>query len=308
MMRWFLRIVFGLVIVACVGSGVVVWQFNKQNFVADPSAPEYQNRIVALWPEDAVPDYKSNAYGLENWPWYIRYLQKDDVAHKPYMLKYLVESDTPQPAVLVFPGGGYLIRAERHEGTKMAEWLNSLGINAFVVNYRLVPYMHPVPLNDVKQAMQIVRDNADAWGIDPNRIGVMGFSAGGHLAGLASNAVPDALRPDFAILGYAVLAPEHFPMTHLDDHIDVPVKEVSPNLLATAKTPPTFIWQTKADPLVSHENATIYRDTLQAAGVPVELQLFETGGHGLGLAEDHEEAGVWPDLAEAWLRRGGIIE
>lgn len=302
-MRWILWGVLGVVVAAAIGLTVMVTMLNKQNFVADKSAPDYQDRIVTLWPDDAVPDYKAPEYALDDWPWYIRYLQKDDFEHKPYMLKYLVDGDTPRPAVLIFPGGGYMIRSERHEGVKMARWLNSIGINAFVVNYRLIPYLHPVPLNDAKKAMALVRENADAWGIDTDRVGVMGFSAGGHLAGLASNMMPDELRPDFAIIGYGVLAPATIETSELLSK----QFELAPSQLVTEKTPPTFVWLTKEDPVVPIENATVYHEALQKAGVPVEMHLFETGTHGLGLAEDHDEVKVWPALAEAWMRRIGVL-
>jgi acetyl esterase/lipase len=201
-------------------------------------------------------------------------------------------------AVLVFPGGGYSILALDLEGTEICSWLNSIGINAVLVKYR-VPQppgsvRHAAPLQDAERAIGMVRQHAAAWHLDSKRIGVLGFSAGGHLAALLSN--QPGSRPDFAVLIYpAYLA--------YSGHraADEEGKILAPEFQVTAQTPPTFIVQTEDDP-VHVENSLVYYRALKDAKVPAELHVFSTGGHGYGMRPTAKAVTTWPKLAEVWLK------
>jgi acetyl esterase/lipase len=206
------------------------------------------------------------------------------------------ENNNSGTAVIVFPGGGYRILALDLEGTEICEWLNTIGISAALVKYRVpaVPgaLRHAAPIVDASHALAAVRSHSAEWRIDPHRAGVLGFSAGGHLAALLSNA--DA-RPDFALLIYpAYLTPES----------DRTV--LAPEITVSAKTPPTFLIQTEDDP-IHVENSLVYYGALKASKVPAEMHLFATGGHGYGLRPTAEAVTGWPKLAEAWLRARGLL-
>jgi acetyl esterase/lipase len=211
--------------------------------------------------------------------------------------------------VVIFPGGAYRILAFDLEGTEVCSWLNSIGVNAALLKYRVpeppgVP-RYAAPLQDAQRTVGIVRSHAAEWHIDPKRIGVLGFSAGGHLAALLSDDYETrsysffddqdraSCRPDFAILIYpAYLA--------ADDHTTL-----SPELKVSSHTPPTFLVQTEDDP-VHVENSLVYYRALTAAKVPAEMHLFSSGGHGYGLRPSPEAVSGWPALAEAWLRARGL--
>lgn len=212
----------------------------------------------------------------------------------------------PAPAVVVFPGGAYRILAIDLEGTEVCDWLTSIGVNCVLLKYR-VPNTGPYPkslaaLQDAQRAMGLVREHAAEWGIDPNRVGVLGFSAGGHLSAAISNIyekrlynpVDDAdklsCRPDFSVVvypGYLALAEQNF----------APNPEIHP----TAKTPPTFVVQAEDDP-VHVENAIVYYKQLKDAKAPAELHIYSTGGHGYGLRKTGNPVAVWPQDVERWLR------
>ncbi len=241
----------------------------------------------------------------------------------PRMTVYLPRSTAPgMTAVIVMPGGGYRDLAMNHEGRQVANYLNSLGIAAFVLQYRLGPrYHHPVELNDAQRAIRIVRSHAVEWHVAQDRIGVMGFSAGGHLAATASNRFdtghPGAAdvvdransRPDFAILGYPVISmteawAHQGSKTHLLGDSAPPdlAKSLSMELAVTAQTPPTFIFHTNADTAVPAENSVHYYLALRKAGVAAEMHIFESGPHGVGLAMDDPALNEWPKLLINWLR------
>jgi acetyl esterase/lipase len=215
-------------------------------------------------------------------------------------------------AVIVFPGGGYSILALDLEGIEIADWLNSIGVNAAVVKYRVpeppnVP-RYQAPLQDAQRAICYVRSRAEEWHLDPQRIGVLGFSAGGHLAAMASTSfakrtyeAQDAAdevscRPDFAIIIYpGYLA--------TGDKLD----NLAAELLVKADTSPTFLVQTEDDP-VHVENSLVYFRALKEAKVPAEMHLFSVGGHGYGMRQDAAKPVTqWPKLAEAWMKSRGII-
>lgn len=215
------------------------------------------------------------------------------------------------PAVVVFPGGGYQILAIDLEGTEVCDWLNSIGVTCLLVKYR-VPNTGPYPksaaaLQDAQRALGLVRQHATEWGIDPNHIGVLGFSAGAHLAAALSThfdkRLYDAIdaadqlscRPDFALIiypGYLADAAEKM----------APNADINP----TAQTPPTFLVQAEDDP-VHVENATNYFLQLKAAKVPAELHIYAQGGHGYGLRRTALPVTAWPEVAAIWLHSINVL-
>jgi acetyl esterase/lipase len=230
-------------------------------------------------------------------------------------------------AVIVAPGGSYGFLASNHEGRQVANWFNAMGVTAFVLKYRLGPrYHHPVELGDAQRAIRLVRSRAGEFEISPDRIGMMGFSAGGHLASTTAThfdsgnpAAADPIdrassRPDFAILGYPVITLEA-PYAHqgsvknlLGDHPDPKlVEELSNELHVTAQTPPTFLFATSDDNVVPVENSVNFYLALHKAGVPAELHVFEKGPHGVGLALGNPSLGEWPTLLANWLRQRGLL-
>jgi acetyl esterase/lipase len=212
--------------------------------------------------------------------------------------------------VVVFPGGGYQILAYDLEGTEVCDWLNGIGVNCALVKYR-VPNAGPFPkytqdLADAQRAVRVVRQHASQWQLDPNRVGVLGFSAGGHLvAALGAHAadpiypaIDDAdklsARPDFTLLIYpGYLQSDDDPLT------------VRPEVKPIALTPPSFLIQTEDD-TAKVENAWVYYEALKQAKVPAEMHLFANGGHGYGLRPTKLPVTHWPDLAATWLRTLGI--
>jgi acetyl esterase/lipase len=220
-------------------------------------------------------------------------------------------------AVVVYPGGGYGHLAVGKEGVAVAHWLNSLGIAAFVTQYRLGPrYHYPAMIDDGLRAVRIVRTRAAEWGVDPHRVGVIGFSAGGHLASTVGTHYGDrqarvgaadsvSARPDFMLLD---------PLAHKGSRTNLlgmtpdsaMVRRFSNETQVTADTPPTFIVASTDDGTVPVENSIHLYEALHAAKVPVELHVFESGRHGFGLAPGEPYLGVWPSLAGAWLARRGL--
>jgi acetyl esterase/lipase len=229
-------------------------------------------------------------------------------------------AEEPLPAVIVLPGGGYITRAP-YEGEPIARWLNTLGVSAFVVDYRVAPYKHPANLWDVQRAIRYVRHRATEWNVDPNRLGILGFSAGGHLASAAGTHFdagnPEAAdpvdrlssRPDFMVLCYALISMCEFGHTGSlrnllgDNPSEEMVRLLSNELQVTSDTPPAFIWHTTDDKSVPVEHALMFASSLSRNKVPFELHSYMTGIHGLGLAQDHPEACTWTDLCARWLRR-----
>jgi acetyl esterase/lipase len=231
-------------------------------------------------------------------------------------------------AVIVAPGGGYRGLATNHEGRQIANWLNAAGISAFVLKYRLGPrYHHPIELGDAQRAIRLVRTHAAEYGLKPDRIGMMGFSAGGHLTSTAEThfdsgnpAAADPIdrassRPDFAILSYAVVS-FTAPYSHrgsaqalLGDSPDPKLLEdLSNDLSVTPQTPPTFLFSTSEDTTVPSENSVAFYLALHKAHVPGELHIFQKGPHGVGLDLGDPALGEWPTLLINWLRGLGLLE
>jgi acetyl esterase/lipase len=233
----------------------------------------------------------------------------------PTLTWYAPAHATTDAAIIVAPGGSYRNLASNHEGRQVANFLNAAGMNAFVLKYRLGPrYHHPVELGDAQRAIALVRSRAQEFGVSPNRIGIMGFSAGGHLASSVSTHNDPANRPDFAILVYPVISLTA-PYTHqgslhnlLGDTPDPALaRELSSELQVTANTPPTFLFSTSADKTVPVENSVAYYLALHKAGVPAELHIFQNGPHGVGLALADPALSVWPTLLLDWLRVRGLL-
>jgi acetyl esterase/lipase len=233
----------------------------------------------------------------------------------------------PMTAVIVAPGGGYRTLSMNKEGRIPATYLNSLGIAAFVLKYRLGPkYKHPIELGDMQRAIRMVRSRAAEWHIAPDRIGVMGFSAGGHLASHAStqfdngnttevdNVDRASSRPDFAILGYPVISLSE-PWTHqgsrtmlLGDKPDnALLRRLSTDTQVTAQTPPTFLFHTNADTAVPVENSIHYFLALRKAGVPAEMHIFKDGAHGAGMPMNDTALSAWPTVLANWLRASRLL-
>jgi len=233
-------------------------------------------------------------------------------------------------AIVIFPGGGYNILAGDLEGSEVADWFTARGFTAFIVSYRLTShgYVMPVPLLDARRAIQTVRARAADYHIAPSRIVVIGFSAGGHLAALASTEpVPgdaesdDAVarvssRPDYVVLGYPWLGAIQADTSHLNyclafnlmDKCAELTQAYSPLLHVTKDTPPTFIYHTYDDQTVPVEQSLQYYDALVKAGVQSELHVFAHGSHGSALGKGDAALDQWPALLETWLRAQGLLE
>ncbi len=217
-------------------------------------------------------------------------------------------------AVLICPGGGYHILAMDLEGTEVADWLNSIGVTGIVLKYR-VPRRkdrekHLAPLQDAQRAMSLVRQQADQWGIAKDRIGILGFSAGGHLAATASTnfdqrayeAIDDtdkiSCRPDFTVLVY--------PAYLTGEGANASNSGLAPEIRVSDKTPPTFFAHAGDDRIGPENSITMYL-ALKQAGVPAELHVYGNGGHGFGLRPSEHPCSTWPQRCEQWMRSRGLL-
>lgn len=248
---------------------------------------------------------------------------------KPTITAYLPAKDNRTgTAVVVCPGGGYGGLAIGHEGKEIAEWLNKRGICAFVVKYRLGPrYRHPAPLQDAQRAIRIVRSRAKDYGLDAKKIGIWGFSAGGHLASTAATKFDAgkkddddpiqkvSCRPDFAILAYPVIRMDK-PHTHMGSRNNLLgpkpdeklVKSLCNDTQVTKDTPPVFLFHTKEDRAVVVANSELFAAACKKAGVPYELIIRDKGPHGVGLAQKYPDLKDWPEKLEAWMKKQGVLK
>lgn len=271
----------------------------------------------AVTPEPILlfPDGAPGAQGTED-------------ADKPAIRIYPAPDDKRTgAAIVVCPGGGYAGLASDHEGQQVAQWLNTIGVTAVVLKYRLGPkYHHPAPLQDVQRALRYVRANAAEMSVDPGRVGVMGFSAGGHLASTVSTHFeagrPDAsdpierqsCRPDFSVLCYPVISFEA-PYTHkgsvrnlLGENPDPAlVHSLSNETQVTADTPPSFLFHTAEDTGVPPQNAVAYYMALLEHKVPAELHVYQNGPHGVGLAAGDPILSTWTGRLADWLKQSGFL-
>jgi acetyl esterase/lipase len=230
-------------------------------------------------------------------------------------------------AVIVCPGGGYGNLAMDHEGAQVAAWLNNLGVSAIILKYRLGPiYHHPAPLQDAQRASRTVRSRAKEFAIDPNRIGIWGFSAGGHLASTTGTHFDDgqssasdpidrlSSRPDFMILAYPVISlttdyvHKGSRKNLLGDPYDPALAEqLSNEKQVTSRTPPTFLFHTDDDAGVPVENSVLFFLALKKAKIPAEMHIYQKGKHGVGLAQSDPVLSTWPDRLKDWLQIRGLL-
>ncbi len=274
-------------------------------------SPAAGHPTVLLWPNGA-PSALGNA-----------------PADQPTLTIYLPDpGKAVRTGVVVCPGGGYVQLAMQKEGFDIAKWLNSMGIAAFVLKYRLGPrYHYPIEMWDGQRAVRYVRYHAKEYGIAPNRIGIWGFSAGGHLASTVGThfdngktGAPDPIdrvscRPDFMVLAYPVVTMLD-PYVHkgsrralLGDNPDPKlVRYLSNELQVTPQTPPTFLFSTDDDTTVPCENSIHFFLALRKNHVPAEMHIFEPGPHGVGLAPTHSALSIWPTLLANWFRTRGLLK
>jgi acetyl esterase/lipase len=267
-------------------------------------------KVLLLWP-DGAPGAKG-----------------EEEADKPSLTVFTPPAAKANgAAVIICPGGGYGHLAVGHEGEDVAGWLDDHGVTAFMLKYRIAPrYHHPAPLQDAQRAIRTVRARAREWNIDPSRIGIWGFSAGGHLASTAGthfdDGKPDAAdtierascRPDFMVLCYPVITLEP-PYAHMGSRHNLLGKDADNKLVeslcndkqVTPRTPPTFLMHTDADKGVPPENSVLFYLALRKAKVPAELHIFEKGPHGVGLAPNDPVLSAWPDRLAAWLGGHGWL-
>ncbi|MCI9844711.1 alpha/beta hydrolase [Flavobacterium pectinovorum] len=280
-----------------------------------------QNEILPLWnkiPDEInAPDYKEKEDLKEG------KIQRTSFVTVPTLSVFLPkEAKSNQTAVLIFPGGGYSHLSMDKEGTKVAEWLNTLGITAFVLKYRLpsdliMKNKSVGPLQDAQEAIRYMRSNAVKWNIDPKKIGTIGFSAGGHLASTLATHFDDKVyesnfntsaRPDFSILIYPVISMENN-ITHKGSQTNLLGKDPSQALIdnfsndkkITPQTPPTFLVHASDDSAVLPENSINYYLGLKRKNIPAELHIYEIGGHGFGLGVK-DTSQFWTNDCKEWLK------
>lgn len=249
---------------------------------------------------------------------------------EPAITAYLPPADKATgAAVIVCPGGGYAGLAIGYEGHDVAKWFNSFGVAGFVLEYRHrgTGHGHPVPMQDGQRAIRLVRSRADEWGIDPAKIGVLGFSAGGHLAstlgthfdkgnaGTTDRVDRESSRPDFLILCYPVISMTAETMHRGSrdnllgkDASEELARSMSNELQVTSDTPPTFIFQTDEDKVVPAENAVAFYLALRKAGVPAEMHIYQNGPHGVGLGQKVPATSSWPERCREWMQVRGLLD
>jgi acetyl esterase/lipase len=271
-----------------------------------------QSMKINLWPEGEIPlRIKNNIQEQVEHTDMIR-IGKVQV---PQLEVYLPNKKSASgQAVIICPGGGYAILAYDWEGTDIAKLLNAKGIAAFVLKYRLPDPLSStapdkVPLMDAKQAMRIVRARATEWNVNPNKIGIMGFSAGGHLASTFSTHFEEDTKPNFSILIYPVISMDKS-ITHMgsrnnligNNPTNAMIKWYSNELQVTSNMPPTFLIHATDDDVVTVENSLLYYQALKVNKVPTEMHIYPAGGHGFGLANGNKSLESWPSLMIEWIK------
>ena len=277
------------------------------------------NNVIPLWPEgvpgkrDIGPEVVGKGY-------------TSNVSEATLTMVSPAVDHPNGTAIIICPGGGYVRMATAREGDQYANWLGTLGVTAFVLKYRMQEYGHPAPLQDVLRAVRTLRSRAAEFGIRPDRIGVMGSSAGGHLAASAGTLFDNPLgrtgapldsvsaRPDFLMLMYPVITMQD-PAAHAGSRKSLlgatpsaqNVALMSLDKQVTSATPPTLLIHTQEDSAVPVENSILFYQALTKAKVPAEMYLFEHGGHGMGMREGLGTSSLWPRRAEEWLRDRGLL-
>lgn len=291
---------------------------------------EVEVEQVTIWPEGTLGIESTQA--AERQP---KRPTAISLVHCPRLLIYPAQKsaagseESTNPAMIICPGGGYAIQAAKHEGTDVAEFFSERGITCFVLQYRLPArdksrFLHPVPVSDALRAIQYVRHHAGKYGVDPARVGILGFSAGGHLTGSAATlyakcvAGEDAIskvsaRPDFAVLGYPVITSDPkfqhrciaslLPAGASQDELD----SISCDRNVTADTPPCFFFHARDDKGVVPENSILMHEALKKAGVSTALKLYDKGGHGFGLGRQNTDSTQWPEDLLVWLKEVKVL-
>lgn len=286
----------------------------------------FAQEVIKLWPDNAIPNAIAGAQITEKSDPGSDGLMRISNVSVPTLTAYLPPKDKMTgTAVMICPGGGYGILASGHEGVDIARWFNEMGVAAFVLKYRLpnpdiMTNQQEVPLMDAMQGITLIRQKASQYSIDPNKIGVMGFSAGGHLASTLSThyyrgpktsdqANPDAAKPNFSILLYPVVT--FGDKAHAGSRDKLLGKlSTSPDMIAyysnelqvTSQTPPTFLVHSEDDKTVPVENSINYYLACLKSGVPAEMHLYPKGGHGYGLrTTKFGSLSTWPETCKAWL-------
>jgi acetyl esterase/lipase len=286
-----------------------------------------QKRTIKVWSgkiPGAIdnPAYKAKTDSDDNW---VKTKNISDPTLDMYPAPNEISNGT---AVIICPGGGYWVLAIKHEGSRVAAWLNSFGITAFVLNYRLpnetiMDNKSIGPLQDAQEAMRTIRRHAKEWKINPDKIGIMGFSAGGHLASTISTHFNEKVyehtdttsaRPDFSILIYPVISMDSA-ITHMGSRINLlgknPSKELinhfSNELQVNKNTPPAFLVHSLDDDAVPVQNSINYALALKKFKIPCELHLYESGGHGYGLGRSNDTEHTWPEACKKWLQARGLL-
>lgn len=286
-----------------------------------------QSKVINLWigkvPGSIYNDkFKQTVDSADNWT-------KMRFVTNPTLDMYSAPAEKASgTAVIICPGGGYWGLAIGHEGVQVAKWLNSLGITAFVLKYRLpddsiMENKSIGPMQDGQQALRIVRRHAKEWGINPDKIGIMGFSAGGHLASTLSTHFNEKVyepgdstsaRPDFSLLIYPVISMDSS-ITHWGSRVNLLggtptpelVKHFSNELQVNEQTPPAFLALSIDDNAVPVQNSISYALALKKYNIPCELHLYQSGGHGYGLGRSANTESTWPDACRKWLETRGFI-
>ncbi|OFY83251.1 MAG: 1,4-beta-xylanase [Bacteroidetes bacterium RBG_19FT_COMBO_42_7] len=287
-----------------------------------------QTLTIKLWP-DGIPGSITNPSYVEKITTADGRITRCEKVVTPDLTVFLPAQDKANgSAVLICPGGGYSALAFDHEGNAIAKWLNDNGIAGIILKYRLpsdqiMKDKSIGPLQDAQEAMRVIRRNANDWKIDPKKVGVIGFSAGGHLASTLSTHYAEKVyevkdnssaRPDFSLLIYPVVSFDTA-ITHRGSRNNLigikpdakQVERFSNELQITAETPPAFLVHSADDKAVPVMNSIGYFKGLQKNNIPVELHVFQKGGHGYGLAPDRGTESSWPDLCIKWMKQIGIF-
>ncbi len=286
-----------------------------------------QTKVIDLWPKGVPnskynPSYKAVIDSSQGWTF------EKNISIPTIDFYPAPAGKSTGTAVIICPGGGYSVEAIKHEGSQVAQWLNSIGVTAFVLKYRLPDTAIEVnktiaPLQDAQRAIRIVRSSAVKWNINPHAIGIMGFSAGGHLASTLSTHYNQKVydesdtisaRPDFSILVYPVISMDSA-ITHMGSRINLlgkhpnpeSVKLYSNELQVNKNTPPAFLVQSMDDNVVPVRNSINYALALEKYKIPCELHLYEKGGHGYGLGRTADTESSWPKACERWLKMHSLI-
>jgi acetyl esterase/lipase len=323
-MRRLEKLLLGAALALAAALGVGLWLLSNETNV-DRSEADYRARMRPIWSGSVPGEPDTEAVPVDLDSGLLRFLFLNELEDEvPYLVAFPVPGATRAPALLLLPGGGYSFRSERLDGLTIAAWFAERGIAAFVLNYRVDPFRYPVPLLDAERAMRWLRMHSSALGIDPGRLGVLGSSAGGHLAALLAtqggvgrpwSADPiegQSSRPDVLILSQPVISFERF--VHEGSKLRLLGNSPDPELVQALSaerrvwhnTPSTFIWTTKTDEFVDYRNSELFAAALAEHGIDHELHVFPEGPHGRGLSRAEKYARQWPELCLAWLEGHGF--